>query len=187
MKSLILSLALILPLAAETPPVSEIKVSMEVPSPAWKLKVESVHKKDGKLLVVTRTKKSDGIFTQQVTEVSDTVKLPQDLADMPREIYLVDATWTTSEANKDIKVVTQDELDEKLAGSTNVYQAKKEITADDFLELELTKAEELAKDNKLPYRVVDVDGKPRPVTLDLRMDRFNFHVKDGKVIKVTKG
>jgi hypothetical protein len=184
MKSLILSLALILPLAAETPPVSEIVISMEAPSPAWKLKVESVHKKDGKLLVVTRTKKSDGIFTQQVTEVSDTVKLPQNLADMPREIYLVDATLTT---NKDIQSVTQDELDEKLAGSTKVYQAKKEITADDFLELELTKAEELAKDNKLPYRVVEVDGKPRPVTLDLRMDRFNFHVKGGKVIKVTKG
>lgn len=184
MKSFILSLALVLPLAAESPAVSEVEVNIDAPNPAWKLKIDSAHKKDGKLIIVTSASDSDGIAIQRTTEISDSVKLPNTIADIPREIYILGAKWNTDEA---IKSVTQAELDEILAGSTKIYQAKKEITADDFLELELAKAEELAKSNNLNYRVVEVDGQPRPVTMDLRMDRFNFHVRDGKIIKVTKG
>ncbi|MGJ8673973.1 hypothetical protein [Rubritalea sp.] len=184
MKTFLLSLALSLPLLAESPPIQKIMVEMEVPSPAWKLRIESVHKKDGKLLVVTRAEKSEGVFTQQVSKTKAEAELPNKLADIPRETYVLDAAWNT---NKEIQSVTQEELDAILAGSTKVYQAKIEITADDFIGLTLAEAEAMAKTNKLNYRIVEVDGQPCPVTMDFRMDRFNYHVQDGKVIKVTKG
>ncbi|MFC5052007.1 hypothetical protein ACFPK9_15500 [Rubritalea spongiae] len=184
MKTLILALALTIPLAAETPPVQEITVKTEVPSPAWNLAIESIHKKDGKLLVVTRASKSEGIFTQQITTAKASAKLPNKIADIPREIYLLDATWKTPEH---VHAVTQEELDTILAGSTQIYKVKTEIASADFLELSLEEAEELAKKNGLKYRIVEVDGQPRPITMDLRMDRFNFHVENGKIVKVTKG
>lgn len=184
MKSLILSLALALPLYAESPPVKEMVVDMEVPSPAWKIKIESIHKKNGNLLVVTRASQSEGNFIQQVSKAKAMAKLPETLADIPRKTYLLGAEWNTNPA---VESVTEDELEAILAGSTQVYKAKKEITADDFIGLTLEKAEALATSNKLNYRTVEVDGQPRPITMDLRMDRFNFHVKAGKVIKVTKG
>jgi len=37
------------------------------------------------------------------------------------------------------------------------------------------------------WRVIEVDGESRPVTMDHRPDRLNFAIKDGKVIRVTLG
>ena len=37
------------------------------------------------------------------------------------------------------------------------------------------------------WRIIEVDGKPRPATMDYRQDRLNFAIKDGKVIRVTQG
>jgi len=37
------------------------------------------------------------------------------------------------------------------------------------------------------WRVIEVDGESRPVTMDHRPDRLNFAIKDGKVIRVTQG
>ncbi len=40
---------------------------------------------------------------------------------------------------------------------------------------------------KIPPRVVEVDGEPRPMTMDYRPERLNFKVKDGKVTEVKNG
>ncbi|MEK7954101.1 hypothetical protein [Luteolibacter soli] len=37
------------------------------------------------------------------------------------------------------------------------------------------------------WRVIEVDGESRPVTMDHRPDRLNFALKGGKVIRVTQG
>ena len=37
------------------------------------------------------------------------------------------------------------------------------------------------------WRIIEVDGESRPVTMDHRPDRLNFAIKDGKVIRVTQG
>jgi hypothetical protein len=37
------------------------------------------------------------------------------------------------------------------------------------------------------WRVIEVDGESRPVTMDHRPDRLNFAIKGGKVIRVTQG
>lgn len=39
----------------------------------------------------------------------------------------------------------------------------------------------------VPCRVVEIDGKPLPVTKDFRPDRLNFKVAGGKITSVTKG
>lgn len=40
---------------------------------------------------------------------------------------------------------------------------------------------------KVPHRVVELDGKVQPVTMDYNSERLNFRVKAGLVIVVTKG
>lgn len=53
--------------------------------------------------------------------------------------------------------------------------------------LTLEDAEAKATSQGFKHRVVERDGQMLPTTRDLRMDRLNFKVKDGKVIGVTKG
>lgn len=40
---------------------------------------------------------------------------------------------------------------------------------------------------EIPHRVVELDGEPRPATMDYRSERLNFRVKDGLIIAVTNG
>lgn len=45
----------------------------------------------------------------------------------------------------------------------------------------------LAKSLGLTPRVVSVDGEQRPTTRDYRLDRVNFELEGGKVVRVTRG
>jgi hypothetical protein len=58
---------------------------------------------------------------------------------------------------------------------------------DGYLGLEEKAAGAAADKSGLKWRVIEVDGEPRPVTMDYRPDRLNFAIKDGKVIRVTNG
>jgi len=40
---------------------------------------------------------------------------------------------------------------------------------------------------EIKHRVIEIDGKPLPATMDMRPDRLNFVVKKGVVTAVTKG
>jgi hypothetical protein len=40
---------------------------------------------------------------------------------------------------------------------------------------------------QIAHRVVELDGEPRPATMDYRPERLNFKVKDGLVTAVTNG
>jgi hypothetical protein len=35
--------------------------------------------------------------------------------------------------------------------------------------------------------VIEIDGNPQGVTADYRPERLNFSIKNGKIIRVTKG
>lgn len=48
-------------------------------------------------------------------------------------------------------------------------------------------AEKAAEKAGVPWRVVEADGEPRPVTKDYRPDRLNFTLEAGKIIRVTRG
>lgn len=56
-----------------------------------------------------------------------------------------------------------------------------------YMGLDAKTAGEMAEKAGFKWRIVEVDGESRPVTMDHRPDRLNFAVKDGKVIRVTQG
>lgn len=51
----------------------------------------------------------------------------------------------------------------------------------------LEKVEAACDAAEVPHRVIELDGEPRPVTMDYRLERLNFKVRDGLIIAVTKG
>ncbi len=59
--------------------------------------------------------------------------------------------------------------------------------AQDFVGMTLEEAEEAAKDAGLTLRVAEEDGCPKLLTKDLRTDRVNVVVENGKVTSVSVG
>ncbi len=48
-------------------------------------------------------------------------------------------------------------------------------------------AASMAEKAGVGWRVIEVDGQPRPATKDYRPDRLNFALEKGKVIRATRG
>lgn len=59
--------------------------------------------------------------------------------------------------------------------------------ANSYVGMTLPDASARADKADIRWRIVEEDGKPRPVTMDYRPDRLNFSVEKGKIIRVTKG
>ncbi len=59
--------------------------------------------------------------------------------------------------------------------------------ASSYVGMTLQEATARADKAGIRWRVVEEDGKSRPVTMDHRPDRLNFAVAAGKIIRVTKG
>jgi hypothetical protein len=51
----------------------------------------------------------------------------------------------------------------------------------------LEKVQAACDAREIPHRVVEMDGEPRPATMDYRLERLNFKVKAGLVTAVTNG
>lgn len=58
---------------------------------------------------------------------------------------------------------------------------------EDVIGLTLSEAEKVAVNRGLIYRVTMIDGELQPGTRDLRMNRLNFVVENGKVVGVSRG
>lgn len=58
---------------------------------------------------------------------------------------------------------------------------------DSLIGLPLKTAQSAADTQKIPHRVIEIDGQPQPATRDHRPQRLNFTVKDGIVTAITKG
>jgi hypothetical protein len=56
-----------------------------------------------------------------------------------------------------------------------------------YVGMTLEAAKARAEKAGIPSRVVEENGQSNPVTMDHRPERLNFAVKDGKIIRVTKG
>lgn len=59
--------------------------------------------------------------------------------------------------------------------------------ATSYVGMTLTEGSARADKAGIRWRVIEEDGKSRPVTMDYRPDRLNFVVAGGKIIRVTKG
>ena len=173
-----------LALVAETPSSAPVAISIDVPSPAWSLKISSIHTKENKLLIVCSVQKKEGLAPSVMSKAKDSVNIPSKFTKLPRKVYVTGQQWNYSDG---YEAVTAEELKKLLVGATEVYSASKPLTEKSFIGLAVKGAHALAKKNNLPSRVVEIDGKPQIVTMDMRPERFNFAIKDGKVIRVTKG
>jgi hypothetical protein len=60
-------------------------------------------------------------------------------------------------------------------------------TAASYVGMPVKQASDRADQAGIRWRIVEEDGKSRPVTKDFRPDRLNFAVAAGKIIRVTKG
>jgi hypothetical protein len=59
--------------------------------------------------------------------------------------------------------------------------------ASSYVGMTLAEGRARAEKTGIRWRVIEEDGKSRPVTMDYRPDRLNFVVAGGKIIRVTKG
>ena len=75
----------------------------------------------------------------------------------------------------------------KPAGDTGAPGAIDVSRPDTLLGQPLPAVEAACEAAGLPCRVVEIDGKPLPVTLDFMPERLNFRVNNGKITAVTKG
>ena len=187
MKTLLCCCAVILSnlsLMAESPQATPVAIAIDVPSPAWSLKITSIHTKADKLLVVCNAQKKEGMAAAVMSKAKDSVNIPSQYAKLPREVYVTGQKWNYSNG---YKAVTTEELKKHLTGATEIYSAKKSLTKESFIGLTIDDAHALAQKNNHTSRVVEIDGNPQATTRDMRPNRFNFAIKEGKVIRVTKG
>jgi hypothetical protein len=56
-----------------------------------------------------------------------------------------------------------------------------------YIRLPEKDAASMAEKAGVAWRIIEVDGQPRPATKDHRPDRLNFALEKGKVIRVTRG
>lgn len=74
--------------------------------------------------------------------------------------------------------------------TTTTSEATAGTTASEFesyVGLTVDEAGAEADDDGRPWRIVEEDGEPLPVTLDHNPERLNFVVVDGRVTQVTTG
>ena len=161
-----------------------IEVTIDVPSPAWSLKITSIHAKAKKLIIICNVQKKDGFAAAVMSKAKASVNIPSRFNKLTRQVYVTGQKWNYS---KGYKTVTAEDLEKLLAGAAKIYSPPKPLTEKSFIGLTTTAAQALASSKDLPYRLIEVDGIPQIVTEDFRPERFNFAIRDGKVIRVTKG
>lgn len=169
---------------SKTPSLKPVVVTIDVPSPAWTIKISSIYIKANKLLVVCKAQKKGGLAAAVMSKAKASANIPRNFLKLPREIYVLGQTWNYREG---YKTVTDEELRKLLLTASKVYSSPKQLNEKSFLGLNVKEAQTLAKVNTLSSRVVEIDGKPQVTTEDYRPERFNFFVKNGKVIRVNKG
>ncbi|MEO0448503.1 MAG: hypothetical protein AAF191_20770, partial [Verrucomicrobiota bacterium] len=72
-------------------------------------------------------------------------------------------------------------------GEDGSAEAEGEGKDAEFIGLSLKEGESLAKQKKLAYRTVEIDGESLVVTMDYDPNRVNVSIAKGKIIKVTRG
>ncbi len=92
------------------------------------------------------------------------------------------------------KIVSDDPAPEEKAAAEEKVAAQEDKPAaidvsktESLVGLPLVDVEAACKAAGIRCRVVEIAGKPLPVTMDFIAERLNFKVNDGKITAVTKG
>jgi|TARA_B110000914_G_scaffold57075_1_gene49506 hypothetical protein len=169
---------------SKAPSSTPVAVTIDVPSPAWTIKISRIYTKANKLIVVCKAQKKEGLAAAVMSKAKTSVNILGKFQKLPREIYVTGQTWNYS---KGYKAVTDEELEKFLITASEIYAPSKQLNEKSFIGLTLKEAQALAKVNKLPSRVIEIDGQPQITSEDYRPERFNFAIKNGKIIRVNKG
>lgn len=119
-----------------------------------------------------------------MSKAKASVNIPSRFNKLTREVYVTGQKWNYS---KGYKTVTAEDSEKLLDGAAKIYSSPKPLTEKSFIGLITSAAQALASSKGLSSRVIEIDGVPQIVTEDFRPERFNFTIRDGKVIQVTKG
>lgn len=170
-----------------------LRIEIQTPSPLYDLEITHVYRADDHLIIIGESHKSElGLVSKTVMgKASDSIDLlDPELAKLPRKIYIVQA-WNYSEG---YTFISKAQIPGIIQGAKLIYQSEsalakntKKPKAQDLIGMHIDAATTLCKEHDIPSRIVSVDGQPRPTTMDFRPNRLNFHVENGKVVKVTKG
>ncbi len=169
---------------SKTPSLKPVVVTIDVPSPAWTIKISSIYIKANNLLVMCEAQKKGGLAAAVMSKAKASVNIPSRFDKLTREVYVTGQKWNYS---KGYKTITSEESEKLLIGAAKIYSSPKPVTEKSFIGLTTTAAQALASSKDLPSRIIEIDGIPQIVTEDFRPERFNFTIRDGKVIRVTKG
>lgn len=174
------------PVLSAEKPEAAVTFSIDVPDPGWKLSIVGIFEKGGKLLVIGEATHNGNMSAAVISQATSKALMDEEFAELPKIYYLLGRTWNwgkgyspITEEERKVLIKDAETVEFSLAGS--------KPGKDDFIGLSLEKAQALADKHSLVHRVVMVDGKPRPATLDFRPDRLNFTVVKGKVSEVSKG
>lgn len=111
-----------LPVGGAEPSERAITVSLEAPSPLWKLTIQEVYQGTERLFVVAKLVKRDGMGAQVITKLEDSVTLPA--PHLPVHVFLLGKTWNWQTPDSMRSFANREDLDQALADSKRLYSAE---------------------------------------------------------------
>ncbi len=100
--------------------VQSISVKLTVPDLGWLINIDEVYKIEGELWVISVLHRPPGIFGQQITTISDTVKVPY--PSLPVKHFVLGKTWGWQNEEPYVFLNNRDEIAEKLESGKLVFK-----------------------------------------------------------------
>ncbi len=107
--------------AADAPAPREITVRLDTPDAGWRIVIESVHRTEKSLLVLSRLERADGMAAQVITTVSDRVTVP-DASGLPVRHFITGKTWGWGDYPDITFIDSTKEIEATLARSEPVFR-----------------------------------------------------------------
>ena len=73
---------------SKTPSLKPVVVTIDVPSPAWTIRISKIYKKANQLLVVCEAQKKEGLAAAVISKAETSVNIPTKLQKLPREVVI---------------------------------------------------------------------------------------------------
>ena len=100
--------------------VQAISVKVTVPDLGWIINIDEVYKVEGELWVISVLHRPPGMFGQQITTKSDTVKVP--CSSLPVKHFVLGKTWGWQNKEPYVFLNNRDEIAEKLESGKLVFK-----------------------------------------------------------------
>jgi hypothetical protein len=97
-----------------------ISVRVTVPDLGWIINIDEIYKVEGELWVVSVLHRTSGLFGQQITTKSDTVKVPH--SSLPVKHFVLGKTWGWQNEEPYVFLNSRDEIAEELESGKLVFK-----------------------------------------------------------------